>query len=335
MKKQILTITALILGITAVAQTTKIATFEDLNLPADSFKNGSERPAQVNAYISNNLNFNNFYDTSFGGYWRSGFAISTKTDSATAGFTNLYSCIAPSGNNLSATYAVGQPRGIIKQHAFLIGSDEPTTLFNHLYVNNSAYAYYSMLNGDFFAKKFGGDTGNDSDWFLLKIVGYKSQVVDTIKIITADTVFFYLADYRFADNNQDYIVKNWTKVDLTSLGRVDSLSFFLSSSDVGAFGMNTPGFFCIDDIEFVEPTTNTISKISKLNINVYPNPATTVVYVETNAVIENIIITNLQGSIVAKSELAHAVSLAHLPEGIYLLHATTNNGTITKKIIKH
>jgi hypothetical protein len=334
MKKQMLTIATLILGIGAFAQTTKIATFEDLNLPPDTFKNGSERPAQNNFYISNNLSLNNFYDTSFGGYWSSGFAISTKTDSVTEGFTNLYSCITPSGNNQSATYAVGKPGGVIKQHTFSTGSNKKT-LFNYVYVNNSAYAYYSMLNGDFFAKKFGGNTGNDSDWFLLKIVGYKSEVVDTTTIINTDTVFFYLADYRFADNSRDYIVKNWTKVDLTGLGRVDSISFFLSSSDVGAYGMNTPAFFCIDDIEFVEPATTSIAKTDNLHINVYPNPATTIVYVETNAEIENILITNLQGSVVAESRFNSAVSLANLSEGIYLLHATTKNGTITKKIIKH
>lgn len=335
MKKQILTITALILGITAVAQTPKIATLEDFNLPVDSFKNGSENPAQINQFVSNNLALNNLFDTSFGGYWRSGFAISTKTDSVTEGFTNLYSCIAAAGNAGSSTYAVGQPRGVIKQFSFLTGTNEPTTLFNHLYVNNSTYAYYSMLNGDFFAKKFGGDSGNDSDWFLLKIVGYKTQRVDTLINVVTDTVFFYLADYRFADSTQDYIVKDWTKVDVSSLGRVDSLSFFLSSSDMGAFGMNTPGFFCIDDIEFVEPTTTSIAKVGSNQINIYPNPAKDWVMVETDATIETLYITNLQGSKLVETSLNNKVNISHLPQGIYLLHAETKNGIITQKIIKH
>ena len=40
-----------------------------------------------------------------------------------------------------------------------------------LYVTNNNYAYYSMLNGDAFAKKFGGGSSDDEDWFLLTITG--------------------------------------------------------------------------------------------------------------------------------------------------------------------
>ena len=37
-------------------------------------------------------------------------------------------------------------------------------------------------------------------------------------------------------------------MDLGSLGRVDSLMFALESTDVGEWGMNTPAFFCIDNL---------------------------------------------------------------------------------------
>ena len=43
---------------------------------------------------------------------------------------------------------------------------------------------------------------------------------------------FYLADYRFANNASDYIVRDWTFVNLASLGAVSKLTFGLTSSDV-------------------------------------------------------------------------------------------------------
>ena len=110
-------------------------------------------------------------------------------------------------------------------------------------ITNTNYAYYSMLNGDGFAKKFGGDSGDDEDWFLLTITGKDAGGNDT------GTVEFYLADFRFVDNADDYIINDWTLVELSSLGEVKSLEFGLSSSDGGqGMGMNTPAYFAIDSV---------------------------------------------------------------------------------------
>ena len=87
-----------------------------------------------------------------------------------------------------------------------------------------------MLNGDQFAKKF-----EAGDWFKLTITGKDSNGVVT------DTVDFLLAD------GTD-IVDAWTWVDLSGLGEVKSILFSLSSSDTGAFGMNTPSYFALDSI---------------------------------------------------------------------------------------
>lgn len=58
-------------------------------------------------------------------------------------------------------------------------------------------------------------------------------------------VEFYLADYRFTD---DYIIDEWTWVDLSGLGDVVGLEFYLSSSDNNAGGMKTPGYFAMDTV---------------------------------------------------------------------------------------
>ncbi|GAF91706.1 unnamed protein product, partial [marine sediment metagenome] len=134
-----------------------------------------------------------------------------------------------------------------------------------LYVTNNNYVCYAMLDGDAFSKKFGGDSGNDPDWFLLTITGK-----DVDGVVTS-TVDFYLADYRFADNSADYIVNTWQYVDLTSLGAVKSLEFSLSSSDVGDWGMNTPAYFALDTLmrksAFVYAETYT-----EAGVNGYINP---------------------------------------------------------------
>jgi hypothetical protein len=116
-------------------------------------------------------------------------------------------------------------------------------------ITNTTYAAISMRDGDGpggFGKKFGGPTGNDPDFFRLTILGRDSANAST------GSVVFYLADYRFTDNAQDYIVSQWTTVDLSSLGTsTRSLQFNLESSDNDPnFGMNTPAYFAVDNVAF-------------------------------------------------------------------------------------
>ena len=97
------------------------------------------------------------------------------------------------------------------------------------------------------AKQFGGVDGTDPDYFKLLVWGRKGRS-------STDTLDFYLADYRDDDSEKDFIIETWQWVDLSSLGKVDSLIFGLESSDMGDWGMNTPAYFCLDDL-YVLPDT--------------------------------------------------------------------------------
>ena len=209
------------------------ATFEDLPLAAESYWNGSDGSG---GFSSGGAHFNNNYDTRWGSW--DGFSYSNITDTTAEGMAGQFNAITGAGQGGSANYAVGY-----------VGWAGPPTItldaagiVDGLYVTNNNSAYYSMLKGDLFAKKFGGVTGDDGDWFVLTITGKDAGGAVT------DVAEFYLADYRFADNGEDYIVDTWEYVDLSELGMVKSLEFGLSSSDVGAWGMNTPAYFAIDTL---------------------------------------------------------------------------------------
>ena len=123
----------------------------------------------------------------------------------------------------------------------VFGSNYNTSI-SGVYVTNTTWAALSMKDGDAFAKQFGGDSGNDEDWFKLTCKGITKDGTYT------DVYDFYLADFRFSDNAQDYILEEWTWLDLSGLGDIVGLEFSLSSSDTGGYGMNTPAYFAIDDL---------------------------------------------------------------------------------------
>ena len=216
-----------------------VADFEDLALSPESFWNGSDGSG---GFTSGRAFFANNYDTLWGSW--DGFAYSNLTDTAASGYAAQYNAIAGGGQGGSANYAIGYI-GWIAPPAVVLDTAQ---VLDGLYVTNNNYAYYSMLDGDMFAKKFGGPSGDEPDWFLLSITG-KDAAGDVTGVVE-----FYLADFRFADSALGYIVSDWTWVDLSPLGTVKRLEFAMSSSDVGAFGMNTPGYFAIDTL-VPEPTT--------------------------------------------------------------------------------
>jgi hypothetical protein len=236
MKKIVWNILILIgLQISSFAQT---STFENQTLAPES---NFESLTTV-WFTDGAAEFQHLITTSiWGDYFSNGFVYSNKTDVTNGDYTNQFSVIAGKGVGGSSNYAVAYDTSIIN----LTGNARlvPCTGF---YVCNTTYGSKTIQNGyPGISKKFGGDTGNDPDYFILQITGFKNQQP------VNDTVKFYLADYRFDDNSKDYIVNNWRWVDLRKLGAVDSLKFFFSSSDEGAWGINTPLYFAMD--HFNEP----------------------------------------------------------------------------------
>ncbi|UCC32781.1 MAG: DUF4465 domain-containing protein [Phycisphaerales bacterium] len=224
---------------------------EDLSLEPNSFYNGSDG---AGGFTSRGAFFNNTF-TDFVAW--SGWSYSNMTDAATPGFENQYSAIAGGGADGSGNYAVAFAAA--PGHATVT---LPTAMYaQSVYVTNTTYAYFSMLDGDAFAKQFGGPTGDDPDYFLLTISGLDPFGTPV------GVVDFYLADYRFETNTQDYIIDSWTEVDLSALEGAEVLSFGLESTDVGPYGMNTPSYFAMDNLHLIpEPATLVLAAVGAVAV---------------------------------------------------------------------
>ncbi len=222
-----------------------VASFDDLTLAPNSYYGGAGSGAvgwtNGDAYFP--------HDASDWAW--SGFTYSNVNDTTTAGYTNQFAAYTGTDVSGSGNYAVSyvpldwmggdDPIPQTVSLGAVTGKDYDS-IISGAYFTNTTYAALSMLEGDSFAKKFGGTTGNDPDYFKLIIKGIDASASYT------GTLDFYLADFRFADNSLDYIVDDWTWVDLTGLGNVVGLELSLDSSDAGAYGMNTPAYFAMDNL---------------------------------------------------------------------------------------
>lgn len=297
-----------------------VVTFEDLTLPPNSHYTGSDL---LGGFTSNGVFFENTYDSNFG-FWSGGFIYSNSNDTTTAGFTNDYSAITGAGANGGGNYAVNYYGNIDFTSPKVISS---------IAITNTTFAYLSMLNGDDFAKQFGdslnangeNDGTNGEDFFRLRILGR-----DQNSNIT-DSVIVYLADYRFSDNTQDYILKEWLTVDLSPLGAIQFLEFELSSSDIGSWGMNTPAYFALDNLVYGDLTLEE----NKTQLIVYPNPTTDFIYISQDQGTATLIDVN--GIELKQVDLAEnkSISLAKFDAGTYFLVVTSHQQVYQTVVTKN
>ncbi len=308
----------LVLSLLGSAKSQTISTFENMNLGSNKYWNGRDFSK---GFTSGNAFFTNFIDTTFGDYWE-GFAASTTSDDSTPGYSNQYSSITAKGYNNSNTYAVMYKVGTIR-----LNGDAKGKQISGFYITNSTYAYLDMLKGSGFSKKFGGASGNEPDFFQLIVKGWHNG---NPKL---DSVNFYLADFRSTDNSKDYIIKNWTWLDLTKLGDLDSLGFYFLSSDTGTYGINTPQYFCMDNFTTLNVKTGLSTVSENIQFNLFPNPANQNIQIETDQQFENIKVLNTQGQEMISTS-NQSIDISSLLQGVYLLQVQTSSGIIQKRFLK-
>jgi hypothetical protein len=296
------------------------------SVPAvQDYLNGSEQPLGTSYSFSTPYGpviFPNFFDTLYGGFWVQGWALSRKADSSTANVSNVYGVKALTGNSGSETFAVGLSMARLRTNMLM-----PGTRVKSLYVTNTTWNYEAMRQGLGTSKIFGGLDGTEPDFFKLVVKRYVGGVLQ------ADSAEIYLADYRFPGASpQDYILKTWTKLELNLPTPMDSLLFILRSSDVGLFGMNTPPYFAVDDVEVEGAPTTGVSDNSVETFSAAFLSDGNLILKDIKAG-EYVQIYDISGRLYlsfVSTNNTHVVTAASWPSGLYVLRLSGSRVKILK-----
>lgn len=230
MKKSILFVAALALTFAACnksgdVEDKTIATFEEAAISPKAAESYLAYTVDTTVFLTSG-NFQVQQTVAYEGTYVTGAVVTNITSTDFKDYSDAYKSAAGgayAGKNYVVWYEDGWTDNSIKLNT--------AAVVPGMYVCNNVYAYSSMKNGDDIA----GDPFGDEDWFLLTIGGsLEGKAVNT-------TVEFYLAKGK-------NIVTDWTYVDLSSLGKVDQLAFRMTGSRTGDWGLNTPAYFCIDNI---------------------------------------------------------------------------------------
>ena len=260
-----------------------------------------------------NLKLNSNWDTSFGGYWAGGWALSNLkyTTEETSDFSkHLYASKPGKGSEKSGNvYAVGTDGSYIQNKNPLNQS------VAGCYISNSTYAYNSMKLGDNFAKKF-----DSNDSFALIVDFYLSgKEVGSQKV--------WLADYRSASADDHFILDTWQWVTF-QYANADSIVFHFESSDMGDWGINTPKYFCLDEVQLVSGA-NIEEFPSPLALEVYPNPFNEYIKIDIEEKVKRIHLMDLSGKVQPISvENETILNTSMVSRGAYILTIFTEGGRV-------
>ncbi len=300
------------------------ATFEGLLTQSETHWTGNTEQ-EMSEFYSGSFKFNNYYFPSYNSWGN--FGYSNETSTSYNSLDDQFHSTVGSGANNTETYGVvyvayGNPE------IELTNTQEGEQLTG-CYFTNTAYAASSMEYGDAFA----GDAFTYGDYLKLVINGYNSAGEST------RSIDFYLADYRSENADEHYILKDWKWVDLSVFGAVQKLTFRISGSRNNDYGLLTPGYVCIDELNgaHINPPTS-ISK-NEMDVKIYPNPTRDILNIKmADNNIQCVEVYTIAGRKVMTQlstlQSLEQINLSQLQQGTYIIRIVSDSGVVTQKVQK-
>ena len=243
-----------------------VATFEDLNLGVDKYWCGpADNAVEVDGAYGSKAMLGTFKSGAYEfvnsnvpawGSW-SGCAYSSMTSTTFADYTtDQWNSTVGHGAENSATYGViyGSSTPNELMEVIKVADAPEGRIIKGMNITNSAWVVDCVKNGNQYAHKF-----EQGSWFKVTFTGTKADK-------TTASVDYYLADYRSEDPTKWTCLTDWDWVDLSSLGKVVSLSISFDGTDAGDYGLNTSTYVCIDNVGCAKNVNTGISYLGKNNM---------------------------------------------------------------------
>ncbi|MDF7808992.1 DUF4465 domain-containing protein [Pontiellaceae bacterium B12219] len=190
----------------------------------------------ISSWSDSGATFNINYDTNYSSW--DGITYSKVNNPNTGGYENQYAVYGGGTDKSGAgSYAIAYYSTYSGAPNTTIRLDEVSAV-NGFYINNTAFTADAIFFDGFFESAF-----TTNDWLKLTVEGFNGGAE------SQGSVDFMLADftgYSEGDNKQDYLISDWSFVDLSGLGsNVSALAFSVSSSNP-----YTPSYFAMDELSY-------------------------------------------------------------------------------------
>lgn len=250
---------------------------------------------------------------------------------------NLVTSVAPDGMTSDFNFDFQTPTEL---QAFNLSWNEDATNTETDGINTSLEVVeISGINDDWYSKFYfqnqnGIDMSSGDRGISLKVNGPRALPV-TVKIENGGETSEVTLDYTTPNSWQELI---FDFTGASSVSNTEIAVFFdieVNSDVVSDPELNT---FQIDDFVFGEYTTLSSSNFEITDLKIYPNPTTHLWNVSTNneriTLLEVYDITGKKVFSLQPQSVNTQIDSSNLNSGIYILKLSTENGSVSKKLIK-
>ena len=137
-----------------------------------------------------------------------------------------------SGSNFCMHFGYIDYQEYVDQLPALYMGDNIPRVIDHMYVNVTTYVLNCLLNGNSLTAPAG-----DNDTFFITATGYDKD----------DNITGTVTKYIWNPAEDEYVLE-WTKWDLTPLGKVLYVKFNVGGTNDNGYGFSQPAYFAYDDV---------------------------------------------------------------------------------------
>lgn len=139
---------------------------------------------------------------------------------------------------------------------FIEFHDGISRVIDHMYINTTTYLLKCCVSGNGMTASIGAD-----DWIKIVAKGYNAngEFVNSAE-------FYLCAGSSISADGKLTLVKEWTKWDLSSLGKVARVTFNMTGSSDNGYGFSQPAYFAYDDVAVRRATTSANAGSSEFEV---------------------------------------------------------------------
>ncbi len=204
-------------------------------------------------------------------------------------------------------------------------------------INNKGYVSFSMdvgSEGNFINDLWEYDP--DIDSWTEKTTYPLSYVTGPVSFVLDDLAYFasgFINDtvYRYSP-----VENSWELIESPGIFFYNSFGFAINGIGyIGLGSIDDLGLEASDQIWRMDPGLLSITERNTIDVSIFPNPVTDILYLQSNTAIKEVTMYTLLGQEIMTSTIENnQLDLSFLSGGIYLIKITNDRGELTQKLIK-